>query len=492
MKLQEFVARTRLPVSAGQAYAWHARPGAFQRLSPPWQHVEVLEQGAGLSEGTRIVMRLRAGPLRKRWVAVHGPCVPGREFRDSAESGPFAHWEHVHRLQPDGPDACWLEDRVQYALPLTALSQPFAGGFARRELERLFRYRHDTTRADLAAHTAHAEHLGGRPLRVLVSGASGLVGRQLVAFLSTGGHEVVRLERAGVRGAADASGRSPASGATGAAGAGDSARVAGAPSSIAWDPASGAIDADALEGFDAVVHLAGENIAARRWNAAHKEAVRNSRVGPTAALARALGRLRRKPAAFLCASAIGYYGNRGDELLTERAEAGLGFLPEVCEAWEGATAPAAAAGIRTVNLRIGVVLTPQGGALAKLLPPFRLGGGGPIGSGRQWWSWISLDDVVGVIHHALCTESLSGPCNVVSPQPLPNADFARALGAVLHRPALIPLPAPVARKLIGEMADALLLSSARVVPFALLGSDYPFRHADLGSALRHLLGRSHA
>ncbi len=473
MKLQEFTARVRLPVSADEAYAWHARPGAFQRLSPPWQHVEVIEQGAGLSAGTRVVMRLRAGPLRKRWVAVHGACVPGREFRDSAERGPFAHWEHVHRFEPDGPDACWLTDRVQYALPMSLLTQPLLGAFARGELARLFRYRHDTTRADLAAHAAHAEHLGGRPMRVLVSGASGLVGRQLVAFLSTGGHEVVRLQRSGAHGTGGAVGESP---------------VAGAPSSVAWEPASGAIDREALEGLDAVVHLAGENIAARRWNPAHKEAVRSSRVGPTAALARALGSLRRKPAAFLCASAIGYYGDRGDELLTERSEAGAGFLPEVCEAWESATAPAAAAGIRTVNLRIGTVLSPQGGALGKLLLPFRLGGGGPIGSGRQWWSWISLDDLVGAMHHALFTDSLSGPCNAVSPQPLPNADFARALGAVLHRPALLPLPAPVARKLVGEMADALLLSSTRVVPIALLGSDYAFRHAELRNALRHMLG----
>ncbi|MEO8754882.1 MAG: SRPBCC family protein, partial [Casimicrobiaceae bacterium] len=213
MKLQEFVARTHLPVSAEAAYAWHARPGAFQRLSPPWQHLDLLEQGAGLSEGTRVVLRLRAGPLHKRWVAVHGATVPGREFRDRAEGGPFAHWEHVHRMEPDGPDACWLEDRVQYALPFAALSQPLAGAVARGQLERLFRYRHDTTRADLLAHS------DGRPLRVLVSGASGLVGRQLVAYLSTGGHEVVRLVRAGHGDAgAAASGGGASPGASGGVG----------------------------------------------------------------------------------------------------------------------------------------------------------------------------------------------------------------------------------------------------------------------------------
>jgi uncharacterized protein len=496
--IQDFSARMRLPVSAGEAYAWHARPGALQRLSPPWRDVDVLEQGAGLDEGTRVVLRLRAGPFRGRWVAVHGPCVPGREFRDRAERGPFASWEHVHSFVPDGPadgppdgppdrqQACWLEDRVRWELPLAAVSQPVAGAAVRAQVARLFRYRHDTTAADLAAHA-------GLPrLRVLVSGAGGLVGRQLVAFLSTGGHEVVRLARAGAA-------HEP---------------VAGVASMIAWDPVTGAVGgamdgvvdravdgavgraeggaakASPLEGFDAVVHLAGEPIAGRRWSAEHKAAVRDSRIGPTAALSRALASLRRKPAVYACASAVGYYGHRGDEVLTEDSDPGLGFLPDVCEAWEAATAPAARAGIRTVNLRLGIVLTPQGGALRKLLTPFRLGLGGPIGDGTQWWSWISLDDVLGAIHHVLRTESISGPCHVVAPQPLPNAEFANALGAVLRRPALLPMPEKAATRLLGEMADALLLSSARAVPLALIHSGYAFRHPDLPGALRHLLGRT--
>lgn len=498
MKLREFVARTRLPVSAEEAYAWHARPGAFQRLSPPWQHIEVLEQGAGLSAGTRVVLQLRAGPLRKRWVAVHGPCVPGREFRDSSVQGPFARWEHVHAFVPDGPDACWLEDRVQYALPLPALSGPL-GAFSRTQIARLFRYRHDTTRADLAAHAAFA---GSRPLRVLVSGASGLVGSQLVAFLSTGGHEVVRLVRAGahvpgapVDSSSGAGARGTGARVAGARGAGARAagvHVAGALGEIAWDPRTGAVDADALEGFDAVVHLAGENIAARRWNEEHKAAVRDSRIGPTTALARALARLRRPPAVFACASAIGIYGDRGELQLVERSEPGSGFLPDTCVAWERATAPARDAGIRTVPLRIGVVLTPQGGALQKLLPPFRAGAGGPLGDGQQWWSWISVDDVVDAIHHVLRSDALRGPVNVVAPHPSPNWDFARTLGAVLRRPAVVPMPAPVLRGLAGEMADALLLSSARVMPLALQADGHAFRHPHLETALRHLLGRQRA
>ncbi|HTE06899.1 MAG TPA: TIGR01777 family oxidoreductase [Planctomycetota bacterium] len=468
MKLQEFAARTRVPVSAEEAYAWHARPGAFQRLSPPWQHVDVLEQGAGLSAGTRVVLRLRAGPLRRRWVAVHGPSTPGREFRDSAEHGPFAHWEHVHAFLPDGPGACWLEDRVRYALPWAALSQPLAGAFARGQLARLFRYRHATTAADLAAHAVREGEAAARPMRVLVSGASGLVGRQLVAFLSTGGHEVVRLQRAGTEA---------------------SAPVAGAAADIVWDPRTGAAAPDAFEGFDAVVHLAGENLSARRWDADHKSAVRASRTTPTTMLARALGRCRRRPAVFACASAIGIYGDRGDALLVERSPPGEGFLPATCVAWEESTAPAADAGIRTLTLRLGIVLTPQGGALARMLPPFRLGAGGPLGRGRQWWSWISIDDTVAAIHHALRSETLRGPVNVVAPQPSPNGEFARMLGEVLRRPALLPVPERVLRQLLGEMADALLLSSTRVMPLALLDDGFTFRHPDLEAALRHLLGR---
>jgi uncharacterized protein (TIGR01777 family) len=244
-----------------------------------------------------------------------------------------------------------------------------------------------------------------------------------------------------------------------------------------------------LDGVDALIHLAGENIAATRWNAATKKRIRDSRVEGTRVLCEGLAKLTRAPRVLLSASAVGYYGDRGDEILSEDSPSGSGFLAAVARDWEAATEPAAAAGIRVVRMRFGVILSPRGGALAQMLTPFRLGGGGRIGSGRQWWSWISIDDAASAIQHAIMTESLSGPVNGVAPNPVTNAEFTHTLGQVLGRPTLIPMPAFAARLALGEMADELLLASARVLPTKLLESHYRFQHPTLDVALRHLLGK---
>ena len=298
-------------------------------------------------------------------------------------------------------------------------------------------------------------------MKILVSGSSGLVGTKLTSLLTAEGHDVTALVR----------------------------RQAGS-AEIRWDPAAGELDASALEGFDGVVHLAGENIAAGRWTAAKKQRIRDSRVDSTRLLCQTLAGLEQRPAVLVNASAIGYYGDRGDQQLAEDSPAGDGFLPDVCQAWEASTQPAADEGIRVVRLRIGVVLSVDGGALQKMLLPFRLGAGGKVGSGGQYWSWISIDDLVGVIHHALMTESLSGAVNAVAPQPVTNLQFTKTLGRVLGRPTIFPMPAFAARLALGEMANDLLLASARVVPAKLNESGYAFRHPDLESALRRVLARS--
>ncbi|MBL9083232.1 MAG: TIGR01777 family oxidoreductase, partial [Planctomycetales bacterium] len=258
---------------------------------------------------------------------------------------------------------------------------------------------------------------------------------------------------------------------------------------IRWDPDAGEIDPSALEGFDAVVHLAGENIAGGRWNEERKRRILESRTKGTSLLAGALAKLKNPPKVFACASAIGFYGNRGDETLDERSPAGEGYLADVCKQWEAAAEPARAAGIRTVNMRFGIVLGMGGGALAKMLTPFKLGAGGNLGSGKQWMSWVALDDAVGAIHHALFNEALTGPMNVVAPTPVTNAEFTKTLGRVVARPTIFPMPAFAARLALGEMADALLLASTRVLPQALQLTDYRFRFPTLEEALRHLLGR---
>ncbi|MFQ5878160.1 MAG: TIGR01777 family oxidoreductase [Acidobacteriota bacterium] len=298
-------------------------------------------------------------------------------------------------------------------------------------------------------------------MHVFVSGSSGFVGSALVPSLAEAGYQVGKMVRPG--------------------------GVAG-PLDLFWDPITGRIDAGRLEGADAVVHLAGENIASGRWTAARKERIRKSRIDGTLTLSRALAKAQRPPRVLLSASAIGFYGDRGDEILDESSQRGSGFLPAVCVGWESATEPAEQRGIRTVNLRFGAILSPRGGALKRMLPPFRLGLGGRLGSGRQYMSWVSLDDTVGAIRHALTAETLRGPVNVVSPGPVTNLEFTRALGRVLGRPTLFPMPAAAARLAFGELADAVLLASARVLPRALRSSGYRFAHAELEPALRDLLG----
>ena len=299
-------------------------------------------------------------------------------------------------------------------------------------------------------------------MKILVVGATGLVGSSLVPMLTTGGHTVVKLSR-----------KKPNVSDSG---------------TIVWNPEEGKIAVDELEGFDAVIHLAGEGIAARRWTTAQKARIRDSRVEGTKLLAMTLAGLVHKPKHFLCASAIGYYGSRGDEICTESSPPGDDFLAGVCQEWEQATKPAAQAGIRVVNLRIGVVMSPAGGALAKMLFPFKMGVGGILGNGRQYMSCVTIDDVVGGIHHCLTHAELSGPVNLVDPYAVTNREFTKTLGRILHRPTLFPAPAFVLRLLVGEMADALLLSSTRVQPKKLLASGYQFRFPDLESGLKHVLG----
>lgn len=297
-------------------------------------------------------------------------------------------------------------------------------------------------------------------LRILVTGSTGFIGSALVPFLSADGHRVGCLIRTLPRkGKAE----------------------------FQWGPETGFIDTSHLEGVHGVVHLAGENIASDRWTAEKKARIRDSRVDGTRLLSDALAGLKQPPKVLVCASAIGYYGDRGDELLTEDSAPGAGFLAEVCRDWEAATKSAEQKGIRVVHLRFGMVLSPTGGAMAKLLPPFKKGLGGVLGTGQQYVSWITLDDLLGVILHALTTEALQGPVNAVTPNPVTNRELTRTLGRLLGRMTIFPMPAAAARLVFGELADALLLASQRVQPTRLVATGYDFRYPELEGAIRHLL-----
>lgn len=302
--------------------------------------------------------------------------------------------------------------------------------------------------------------------RILVSGVSGPIGAALLPALRAGGSSVVRL----VRGTATGGARSGTEN----------------DGQVAWDPAQ-PISPDAVSNFDAVIHLAGESIIGR-WTAAKKQKIRESRVAGTSNLAQALANANVKPRVFISSSAIGYYGDRGDEILREESAAGSGFLPEVCREWEVATEAAVKAGIRTVQIRTGIVLSTTGGALEKMLTPFKMGVGGIVGSGLQWMSWIDVQDMVGAIQHIVKSDQLQGPVNLVAPTPVRNAEFTKTLASVLSRPAIFPMPAFVVKLVFGEMGETVLLGSQRVEPSQLVASGYPLQFRDLRASLKATLG----
>ncbi len=356
---QIFRRSLELRVSREEAFAWHARPGAFERLSPPFEPVRVKRvQGRGIEAGTRVELAVGPGPLALPWVAEHTVTEPPERFVDVQRRGPFAAWEHEHRFERLAAARSRLEDHIRYRLPMGALGRGLGAGLVRRRLERMFAWRHRTTALDLAAHAAARERASSDstellPMRILVTGASGLVGRALGSFLSTGGHEVVPLARGG------------------------SARGGSKSGGPSWDPARGEIDRGALEGFDAVVHLAGESIAGGRWTAAKKAAIEGSRVAGTRLLAETLAGLERPPKVLVAASAVGIYGPGGEAPLDESSPRGEGFLADVAAAWEAAAEPVAAAGGPVVHLRLGKELEPRAGDRGHMLHPHRQGAGGP-------------------------------------------------------------------------------------------------------------------
>jgi len=450
--------RFELDHPAAEVFAWHTRPGALERLTPPWESLRVVGRSGGVEPGGTVTLELRRGPARLTWEARHTEVDEGKRFVDEQVGGPFRFWRHEHRFEALGPDRCAVADHVEWEAPLGSLGDAFSEGYVRASLQRLFAFRKRRLAGDLAAHRRYGP---GDGRIVAITGSGGLIGGSLAHLLTTGGYRVLRVTR----------NRAVSEGET------------------SWDPSTGRIDTGAFEGLHGVVHLAGEPIAGLRWTRARKEAILSSREDGTRLLARTLAAVGAPPQALVSGSAVGYYGNRGDEPLTERSGSGEGFLAEVCRRWESATLPARTAGIRTVHLRTGLVLSAAGGVLGTLLLPFQFGLGGRIGSGRQYQPWVDLDDETDMILHALGTPLVKGALNATGPAPVPNAAFTDVLGRVLGRPTLLPVPALAIRAALGEMGVELLLSGQRVHPSQALDSGYRFRFSDLEDSLRHQLGR---
>ena len=456
--MPRFVHEAEIPFPVGEVFAWHMRPRALERLLPPWDDVRVVAREGSIDGGGEVTIRARRGPVKADLTVRHTAFEPDRRFRDEQVRGPLGSWTHDHEFEARGSGGTLLRDSIEWQPPLGPAANVFTRRAIESELERFFAFRGRRIANDMKRHASHR----GPPLRVAVTGASGFLGSALHDFLSTGGHEVLPIVR-----------RKPR-------------RELG---EIYWDPMERRIEGPRLEGVDAIVHLAGENISGGRWTPARKEAIWKSRIEGTRLIAAAIQRLRRPPRVLVAASAIGYYGDRGAERVTEAAASGRGFLADLCREWESAARAAEKSGVRVVRLRTGLVLSPGGGALGTMLLPFKMGVGGRLGSGRQYVSWIDHDDMVALIHHAVTTPSLRGAVNATAPNPVSNATFTTALGRVLGRPTLLPVPSLAVKGMFGEMGTALLLEGARVMPEAARRSGFRFDFEGIEESLAHQLGK---
>ena len=452
-----FEHHSNYPCTARQLYDWHSRFGALERLLPPWERTKIISRKGGIAPGGRVVLKMRSGPFPFHYHAHHIENVPGKMFRDIQEKGPFSSWSHSHFFT-DTATGSTLYDKVEYSLPLGKKLPFFIRNHVYKSLQQVFHHRENIISEDIKVHL----RCSTKPLNILISGASGVLGREIIPFLTTGGHKVWTLVR-----------RSP-----------DSEK-----NEIFWDPENNILHTSQLPKLDAVIHLAGEYIGLSRWSEEKKQRVINSRVVGTTFLSKKISSLAQKPKVFLCASAVGYYGDTKQTELKETEAQGTDFISEVCGKWESSAQATKDAKIRTIFLRLGVGLTPRGGALERILQTSPLGFMRRFGSGNQYISWISTDDMISAMLHCLTCETLEGPVNIAAPKPVTNAEFMRTLARVAKRPLLLPIPASLLKIVYGQMASEILLSGCHVSTGKLVESGFRFRHPNLELALKKLLGK---
>ena len=465
MTISTYKSELEVPVPVDQLFSWHENPGAFERLTPPFEPVKVKKRKGGI-DGGEVHLQMNLGPIPLPWVARHHDYIKNEQFLDEQVSGPFASWNHAHLFEKIDAKSSKLIDKIDYKLPFGTVGKTFGGAFAEQKIKQMFAYRRNITKNDLVSQSKYS----GSPLNIAVTGGSGLIGSQLKPYLTTAGHSVENIVR----------GR-PQKG------------------ELSWNLENKTMSN--LSGKDVVVHLAGEPISKPLggmvplpWTKWKRNEILKSRVEGTKLISEHIASLNNPPKVMICASAVGYYGDRGEDLLSESEESGDDYFSHVVSEWEKAAQPAIDAGIRVVFLRIAPVMSPLGGALQVLGNAARLGSSPPVAGGKQWWSWISLDDVVDVIYHSIINEKLSGPVNVASPNPVRQKEWASTLAKVIWGrfgplTGLIPVPGFVLKSVLGEFGDVLALSSIKIDSSKLLDSGYEFRFENLEDCFRHLLGK---
>ena len=465
MTISTYKSELEVPVPVDQLFSWHENPGAFERLTPPFEPVKVKKRKGGI-DGGEVHLQMNLGPIPLPWVARHHDYIKNEQFLDEQVSGPFDSWNHAHLFEKIDAKSSKLIDKIDYKLPFGTVGKTFGGAFAEQKIKQMFAYRRNITKNDLVSQSKYS----GSPLNIAVTGGSGLIGSQLKPYLTTAGHSVENIVR----------GR-PQKG------------------ELSWNLENKTMSN--LSGKDVVIHLAGEPISKPLggmvplpWTKWKRNEILKSRVEGTKLISEHIASLNNPPKVMICASAVGYYGDRGEDLLSESEESGDDYFSHVVSEWEKAAQPAIDAGIRVVFLRIAPVMSPLGGALQVLGNAARLGSSPPVAGGKQWWSWISLDDVVDVIYHSIINEKLSGPVNVASPNPVRQKEWASTLAKVIWGrfgplTGLIPVPGFVLKTVLGEFGDVLALSSIKIDSSKLLDSGYEFRFENLEDCFRHLLGK---
>ena len=466
-----FTSTLKVNHSVERLFSWHENPGAYERLTPPFEPVTV-KYRKGSIDGGEVHIKLPFIPLI--WVAKHHSYKKNIQFMEDQASGPFVgplpfwngSWHHEHLFEKVDDKTSLLTDDIAYDFPMDPFGSIFGGWYTKQRLNQMFAYRKHVTKHDLDAQAKYS----GEPLDIAITGGSGLVGSGLIPYLTTAGHKVENIVRGRPR-----------------------------KGQLSWDIGKGTISS--LEGKDAVVHLAGEPINKPLggkipipWTKWKRKEILDSRVKGTRLVAEHLASLNKKPKVLVCASAIGYYGDNGETSLSEDAGKGSDYFSHVVSEWEAAAKPAIDAGIRVVFLRLAPVMSPLGGALQVLSLPAMLGSSPPVAGGKQWWSWVSVDDAVGSIYHSIITDSLSGPVNVASPNPVRQKEWAATLakvywGKLAKLTTLIPVPGFVLKTFLGEFGDVLALSSIKVDSSKLIDSGYDFRFNDFEDCFRHLLGK---